>query len=82
MSALNVTQGEAELLIVSLNMFADIHRNASGSVPEDVAVLLTKLAPAAPVAEDPPDLLAVEPTDEEVAAHFAEEASTRKKKAK
>jgi len=35
-----------------------------------------------PVAEDPPDLLAVEPTDEEVEAHFAEETSTRKKKAK
>ena len=84
MSALNVTQSEADLLIASLNMYADVHRNASGSVPEDVAVLFTKLAPApaVPVAEDPPDLLAVEPTAEEVEAHFAEETASRKKKAK
>jgi len=30
-----------------------------------------------PVVEDPPDLLAVEPTDEEVEAHFAKEESTK-----
>ena len=81
MSALNVTQDEAELLIASLNMYADVQRNASGSVPEDVAVLLAKLAPTSapvveaapePVVETPPDV--VEPTEEEVEAHFAEEA--------
>jgi hypothetical protein len=50
MSALNVTQEEADLLMVSLKMYADVHQNASGVVPEDVAVLLAKLAPApAPV---------------------------------
>ena len=81
MSALNVTQGEAELLIASLNMYADVQRNASGSVPEDVAVLLAKLAPtSAPVVDTPPDV--VEPTEAEIEAHFAEETSTRKKKAK
>ena len=53
MSALNVTQAEAELLVVSLNMYADVQRNASGSVPEDVANLLSKLAPT-PVAEIAP----------------------------
>lgn len=54
MSALNVTQEEADLLTVSLKMYADVHQNASGVVPEDVAVLLAKLAsaPAPVVAEE------------------------------
>jgi len=71
MSALNVTQSEAELLIVSLNMFADIHRNSSGSVPEDVASLLAKLVPA-PVVEEAP--MAEEPVEEVVEEVVAEEA--------
>jgi len=79
MSALNVTQAEAELLIVSLNMFADVHKNASGSVPEDVATLLAKLtpAPAAPVVEETP--VVEEPTVEEVVAEevVAEEEPTK-----
>ena len=55
MSALNVTQEEADLLVVSLKMYADVHQNASGVVPEDVAVLFAKLAPApAPVVEETP----------------------------
>ena len=53
MSALNVTQEEADLLTVSLKMYADVHQNASGVVPEDVAVLLAKLASAPAVAETP-----------------------------
>jgi hypothetical protein len=91
MSALNVTQAEADLLLASLNMYATVHVNASGVMPADVEALLAKLAPTpAPVveevvAETPPDV--VEPTPEEVEAHFAaeevvEETSTRKKKAK
>jgi len=76
MSALNVTQEEANLLIASLNMFAKVHENASGVVPADVEELLAKLAPAPEpvvevVVETPPDV--VEPTDEEVEAHFAKE---------
>ena len=71
MSALNVTQDEAELLISSLNMYADVQRNASGSVPEDVAGLLAKLAPVSvvevvPVVEKTP--VVEEPAAEEVVA--------------
>jgi hypothetical protein len=53
MSALNVTQEEADLLTVSLKMYADVHQNASGVVPEDVAALMAKLASAPVVAETP-----------------------------
>ena len=51
MSALNVTQDEADLLLTGLKMFADVQRN-SGSVSDDVVALMAKLAPApvAPVA--------------------------------
>ena len=49
MSALNVTQSEADVLVDSLKMFAEVHKNAGGSVPAEVADLLVKLAPA-PVA--------------------------------
>jgi len=77
MSALNVTQEEADLLIASLNMFAKVHENASGVVPADVEALLAKLTPAPePVVETPPDV--VEPTHEEVEAHFAKEESKDK----
>jgi hypothetical protein len=53
MSAINVTQEEADLILVGLNMYADVQRNASGSVPDDVKALITKItpAPAAPVVE-------------------------------
>jgi len=53
MSALNVTQEEADLLLIGLNMYADVQRNASGSVPDDVKALIAKItpAPAAPVVE-------------------------------
>ena len=76
MSALNVNQAEADVLVESLKMFAKVHENASGVVPEEVATLLDKLAPAPDpvveevVAEVPADV--VEPTEEEVEAHFAE----------
>jgi hypothetical protein len=86
MSALNVTQDEADLLLVGLNMYADVQRNASGSVPEDVKALMAKLMPApvaAPVveavvepvveAEQPEN----EPTHEEVEAHFAAEEAAK-----
>ena len=53
MSALNVTQEEADVLVESLKMFAKVHENASGVVPEEVAALLDKLAPAPePVVEE------------------------------
>jgi NADH:ubiquinone oxidoreductase subunit E len=48
MSALNVTQDEADLLLTSLKMFADVQRN-SGSVSDDVVTLIAKLV-TAPVA--------------------------------
>ena len=69
MSALNVTQDEADLLLVGLNMYADVQRNASGSVPEDVKALIAKITPAPVVAEQPVN----EPTAEQVEAHFAAE---------
>jgi len=50
MSALNVTQDEADLLLTGLNMYADVQRNASGSVPDDVKALISKITPA-PVVE-------------------------------
>jgi hypothetical protein len=71
MSALNVTQDEADLILVGLNMYADVHRNASGVVPEDVKALIAKISPAPVVVEQPEN----EPTAEEVEAHFAEEAA-------
>jgi hypothetical protein len=49
MSALNVTQAEADVLLDSLRMFAEVHKNAGGAVPSEVAGLLAKLVPA-PVA--------------------------------
>lgn len=78
MSAINVTQEEADLILVGLNMYADVQRNASGSVPEDVKALIAKITPApeaAPVVEavvqaDPPDVVAAEEAAE---AHFAAE---------
>ena len=66
MSALNVTQDEADLLIASLNMYANVHQNASGVVPDDVAVLLAKLAPA-PVVEAPVEDEAPETEDAKAA---------------
>ena len=53
MSALNVTQAEADVLLDSLRMFAEVHRNAGGAVPAEVADLLVKLTPA-PVVEEAP----------------------------
>jgi hypothetical protein len=69
MSAINVTQEEADLLLIGLNMYADVQRNASGSVPDDVKALIAKITPAPVVAEQP----ANEPTAEQVEAHFAAE---------
>jgi hypothetical protein len=67
MSALNVTQEEAQLLITSLNMYAEVHKNASGVVPEDVAELLVKLIPAPAVDPAPVVEVVVEaPVVEEV----------------
>mgnify|MGYP006267617923 CR=1 FL=1 len=74
MSALNVTQAEADVLVSALSMFAKVHENASGVVPDEVATLLAKLAPEpvavaevvaeAPAEEAPPE---VEVADEVVA---------------
>ena len=89
MSALNVTQEEADVLVAGLKMYATVHENASGIVPAEVATLLAKLAPAPVAVVEEPVQEAVEqpenePTEEQVEAHFAEieETSTRKKKAK
>ena len=66
MSALNVTQAEADVLVSALSMFAKVHENASGVVPEEVATLLAKLAPAPePVIEAPVEVV-VEPEQPEV----------------
>ena len=45
MSAINVNQAEASVLVDSLKMFARVHETASGVVPEEVTALLSKLAP-------------------------------------
>ena len=45
MSAINVNQTEASVLVDSLKMFAKVHETASGVVPKEVAALLSKLAP-------------------------------------
>jgi hypothetical protein len=44
MSALNVTQDEADLLLTSLKMFAAVQANA-GVVSDDVTALMAKLIP-------------------------------------
>ena len=59
MSALNVTQDEADLLLTGLKMLADVQQNA-GVVADDVKALMAKLAPAPVVAVDPPDVVAAE----------------------
>ena len=74
MSALNVTQAEAEVLVASLKMLARVHENASGVIPSEVSALLDKLAPEVvvaevvvtpePVAEVPADLPAKTPAEE------------------
>lgn len=69
MSALNVTQDEADLLLTGLKMLADVQQNA-GVVADDVKALMAKLAPAPVVAVDPPDVVAAEKLIE---AHFAAE---------
>ena len=81
MSALNVTQDEADVLIAGLKMYATVHENASGVVPTEVATLLEKLAPTPePVVEEVVQEVVQEaveqpenePTEEQVEAHFAE----------
>ena len=75
MSALNVTQEEADLLITGLNMYADVQRNAFGSVSDEVKVLLAKLAPAPVVVEEP-----VQEVVQEVVQEAEEAPKTRKSK--
>lgn len=66
MSALNVTQDEADVLVAGLKMYATVHENASGVVPDEVATLLAKLAPAPePVIEEVAVQEAVQETPEE-----------------
>jgi hypothetical protein len=64
MSALNVTQDEADLLLTSLKMFAAVQANA-GVVSDDVAALMAKLIPE-PVME--PEIAA--PEDKAAEAAF------------
>ena len=65
MSALNVTQAEADVLVESLKMFAKVHQNAGGTIPNEVTALLEKLAPEVVVAEVvvTPANLPAEPAD-------------------
>ena len=49
MSALNVTQDEADLLLTGLKMLSDVQRNA-GVVSDDVTALIAKITPAPVVA--------------------------------
>ena len=72
MSALNVTQAEADVLVESLKMFAKVHENASGVVPQEVAALLEKLVPEVVVAE-----VLVAPTEEPAAEEPATEEPTK-----
>jgi len=82
MSALNVTQEEAELLLTGLNMYADIQRNASGAVSEDVKALIAKITPAPMVVEPAPVVEAVVEPEVVVEAPVVEEVvSTKKTKA-
>ena len=86
MSQFNLTPEEDAIVADALRAKAAAYAAMFGSADAALEALIAKvegqLPVAVPVAEDPPDLLAVEPTAEEVEAHFAEEASTRKKKAK
>jgi hypothetical protein len=86
MSQFNLTPEEDAIVIAALREKANVYHTMCGVTDPALEALVAKvegqLPVVTPVVEDPPDLLAVEPTDEEVAAHFAEEASTRKKKAK
>jgi hypothetical protein len=60
MSALNVTQDEADLLLTGLKMLADVQRNA-GVVSDDVTTLMAKIAPAPAVESAPTETVAAEP---------------------
>ena len=60
MSALNVTQDEADLLLTGLKMLSDVQRNA-GVVSDDVTALMAKLAPAPVVESAPVETAVVEP---------------------
>ena len=60
MSALNVTQDEADLLLTGLKMLADVQQNA-GVVADDVKALMAKLAPAPVVESAPAETAVVEP---------------------
>ena len=53
MSAINVTQTEAELILVSLNMYAKMQLSASGVIPADLDELIQKLTPAPEVVAEP-----------------------------
>lgn len=63
MSALNVTQDEADLLLTSLKMFAAVQANA-GVVSDDVTALMAKLIPE-PIME--PEIAAPEDKSAEAA---------------
>ena len=74
MSAINVNQAEASVLVDSLKMFAKVHETASGVVPEEVAALLSKLAPepvAQPVVVEAAPVVAA-PAEEQAEIDFAD----------
>jgi hypothetical protein len=60
MSALNVTQDEADLLLTGLKMLSDVQRNA-GVVSDDVTALIAKITPAPVVESAPEETAVVEP---------------------
>jgi len=93
MSQLTLTPEEDAIVADALRAKAAAYSAMFGSTDTTLEALIAKVegqlpAPVVevavvasePVVETPADV--VEPTDEEVEAHFAEETTTRKKKAK
>ena len=86
MSQFTLTAEEDAIILDALRSKATQYTAMFGSADAALEALIAKVEGQlpAPVVEvvvaTPPDV--IEPTDKEVEAHFAEETSTRKKKAK
>ena len=82
MSQFTLTAEEDAIVLDALRAKANLYLTMCGVTDPSLEALVDKVAGqfSAPVVETPPDV--VEPTEAEIEAHFAEEAPTRKKKAK
>jgi hypothetical protein len=87
MSQFTLTPEEDAIMLNALRSKAASYLATYGVFDAELEALIDKVdgqlpvvAAPEPVVETPPDV--VEPTEEEVEAHFAEEAPVRKKKAK